>query len=87
MLKDPATKLVGQAQKIKKKRLSSPLKQPYEDNLLSPSTQVYSHNQLSPHRAVRELKLVDEELDAGGILEAMEEDLSAGASWQPRRQP
>lgn len=71
----------------KKKLLLSPLKQLHEGSYLSPSKQAYSQNHLRPHRAVRKLKLVDKELDAWGILKAMEEDLSAGAGRQPRRQP
>lgn len=69
----------------KKQRLLSPIKQSHDVSHLSPSKQAYSHSHLSPQRVARQLKLVDEGLDAEGSLEAMEEDLSAGAGGQPCR--
>ena len=72
--KRPNSELTWPSPDSKRSKTFSPLKQPHRRNFLS-----------SP-KAKFQLRLIDTENDAVVGLEHMEEDISAGAGSQPRRQ-
>ncbi|KAH9781767.1 CCHC-type domain-containing protein [Citrus sinensis] len=71
----------------KKKRVLSPPKQSHVGNHISLAINSDYSNFISSNRTARKLQITEEISDEGDYVAAMEEEVSAGAEFQARRQP